>query len=119
LPALIHRPKLLPRAPHDFFQNQFAAVVRTICFTVRNVRKPTFGALFHVTAFLKLILQDFEKSHLACEKGCDYFSLCSGGYNLVKFKRSGSFEATETPECFVHVKTFADTLLEDLQASTQ
>jgi uncharacterized protein len=57
---------------------------------------------------------DFEISHRACEAACDYFSLCSGGYNLIKYKRFGTFQATETPECLVHVKTFADVMLADM-----
>jgi len=57
---------------------------------------------------------DFETSHRACEKACEYFGLCSGGYNLIKHKNFGTFEATETPECFIHVKTFVDAILDDI-----
>ena len=60
---------------------------------------------------LRRIASDFEVSHRACEAGCDYYSLCSGGYNLIKQKRFATFAATETPECRLHVKTFADALL--------
>jgi len=66
---------------------------------------------------LSLILQDFEKSHHACEASCGYYKLCSGGYNLIKFKRFGTFDVTETPECYIHVKTFATTLLNELNRS--
>lgn len=59
--------------------------------------------------------RDFELSHRTCESSCDYHSLCSGGYNLVKYKRYGTFAASETPECRIHVKTFVDTMLDDLQ----
>ncbi len=57
---------------------------------------------------------DFEISHRACEKGCEYFPLCSGGYDLIKHKTFGTFNATETPECFIHVKTFVDAILDDI-----
>lgn len=67
------------------------------------------------SAKLARIRADFERSHRRCEAGCDYYDLCSGGYNLVKIKRHGSFDALETPECRIHVKTFADTLLDDLR----
>jgi uncharacterized protein len=60
------------------------------------------------------IWQDFEVSHKACEAECQYYGVCSGGYNLVKHKRFGTFNATETPECRIHVKTFANAVLEEL-----
>ena len=63
---------------------------------------------------LARIEKDFEVSHKACEAKCDYSSMCSGGYNLIKFKTFGTFEATETPECFIHVKTFVDAILDDI-----
>lgn len=68
---------------------------------------------------LKLMMHDFETSHSACESSCDYFDVCSGGYNLIKLRRHGSFGATETPECLVHVKAFADAVLEHMSGSLQ
>jgi uncharacterized protein len=65
---------------------------------------------------LQRIAQDFETSHRACEAGCDYFDLCSGGFNLIKQARYGTFEATETPECTIHTKTMVDAMVDDLQA---
>jgi uncharacterized protein len=67
------------------------------------------------SAKLERIRRDFELSHQVCESACDYYKVCSGGYNLVKFKRYGTFAASETPECRIHVKTFADTVLDELQ----
>lgn len=63
---------------------------------------------------LKRIEKDFESSHSACEQSCEFYELCSGGYNLIKHRRHGRFDATETPECRIHVKTFANTLLNHL-----
>ena len=68
---------------------------------------------------LRRIVQDFEKSHSACEANCDYYRLCSGGYNLIKFNRFGKFDATETPECYIHVKTFTSTLLSELNRNIE
>lgn len=65
---------------------------------------------------LQRIAQDFEASHRACEASCDYFDLCSGGFNLIKQARFGTFEATETPECTIHTKTMVDAMVDDLQA---
>ena len=64
---------------------------------------------------LQRIAQDFEASHRACEANCDYFDLCSGGFNLIKQARFGTFGATETPECMIHTKTMVDAVLDDLQ----
>jgi len=66
------------------------------------------------SAKLGRIQKDFEYSHRACESQCDYFELCSGGYNLIKYRRYGRFDAVETPECKVHVKAFADTLMDHM-----
>lgn len=68
---------------------------------------------------LRRIAEDFESSHRACQAACDYWPLCSGGFNLIKHKRFGTFEATETTECYIHVKTFSDTLLEDMNRSAR
>lgn len=68
---------------------------------------------------LKTIEKDFEKSHSACEAACEYYEVCSGGYNLIKLRRNGKFDSTETPECFVHVKTLANTLLNDLDRKAE
>jgi uncharacterized protein len=65
---------------------------------------------------LQRIMSDFEISHRACEAACDYFDLCSGGFNLTKYARFGTFDATETPECCVHTKTMVDAIVDDLQA---
>ena len=65
---------------------------------------------------LHRIAADFETSHAACQHSCEYFDLCSGGYNLIKYRRFGTFDATETPECSVHVKTMADTLLSHINS---
>ena len=59
--------------------------------------------------------RDFGRSHAACREQCPYFQLCPGGYNLIKFKRHGTFEVAETPECRIQVQTFTDALIEHVQ----
>lgn len=66
---------------------------------------------------LAQIIEDFRRSHAACQKSCPYFELCPGGYNLIKFKRYGSFDVTETPECRIQVKTFSDALMDHIGES--
>ncbi|MTI99682.1 MAG: radical SAM protein [Marinobacter adhaerens] len=63
---------------------------------------------------LQKIHDDFELSHAACAKSCPYYSVCPGGYNLIKYKRFGKFDATETPECRVQVKAFTNALIDHL-----
>lgn len=63
---------------------------------------------------LAQMIDDFRVSQMACERECDYCGLCAGGYEIAKKKRFGTFEASETPECRIHVKTFGDALLDDL-----
>jgi uncharacterized protein len=63
---------------------------------------------------LARIMRDFQRSHTACQEECPYFDLCPGGYNLIKFKRFGTFAVAETPECKIQVKTFSDALLDHI-----
>jgi uncharacterized protein len=79
-------------------------------FVIGNILREDLVAMARGPKFRR-IAADFETSHAACQRGCEYFELCSGGYNLIKYRRFGSFEATETPECAVHVKVTSDVLL--------
>lgn len=63
---------------------------------------------------LARIQQDFELSHSTCAKTCPYYSLCPGGYNLIKFNRSGRFDVTETPECRLQIKAFTNALIDHI-----
>lgn len=63
---------------------------------------------------LARIVQDFQRSHSVCQEECPYFELCPGGYNLIKFKRHGTFDVAETPECKIQVKTFSDALMDHI-----
>jgi uncharacterized protein len=84
-------------------------------FVIGNILREDLSVIAR-SSKLRQIARDFETSHAACERSCPYFELCSGGYNLIKYRRFGTFEATETPECLVHVKTTADTLLSHINA---
>lgn len=63
---------------------------------------------------LHRIMQDFALSTRSCEASCEYFSVCSGGFEILKKKSFGTFEACETVECLIHVKTLIDALLDDV-----
>jgi uncharacterized protein len=67
---------------------------------------------------LAQIIADFKASQRACERECEYAPLCSGGYEIAKMNRFGTFDAAETPECRIHVKALANALLDDLAEFT-
>lgn len=82
-------------------------------FVIGNLLEQPLDDIGH-SAKLRHIIADFEVSHAACERDCSYYELCSGGYNLIKHRRFGSFEVTATPECRIHVQATADVLLEHM-----
>lgn len=63
---------------------------------------------------LQRIMRDFEKSRIACKAACAYFGVCTGGFEITKQQAFGTFEALETTECVIHVKTMVDALLDDI-----
>ena len=63
---------------------------------------------------LRVMMRDFEKSTDFCRSTCDYFDVCTGGFELTKRTALGTFEAGETTECMIHVKALADALLDDI-----
>jgi len=66
------------------------------------------------SAKLERIRRDFEVSTRSCKASCEYFRVCSGGFELTKKQTLGTFEACETDECVIHVKTLVDAVLDDL-----
>lgn len=65
---------------------------------------------------LQRIMRDFESSRRACKASCAYFDVCTGGFEITKQQAFGTFEALETTECVIHVKTMVDALLDDISA---
>ncbi|MQX38099.1 radical SAM protein [Roseospira navarrensis] len=63
---------------------------------------------------LRRMLRDFRASRDACAADCAYFGVCTGGFELTKVVRHGRFDATETPECVIHVQALTDALLDDV-----
>lgn len=64
---------------------------------------------------LQRMMEDFDLSKGACQKSCEYFSVCPGGFDILKKQALGSFESSETVECVIHVKALVDALLDDIQ----
>jgi uncharacterized protein len=63
---------------------------------------------------LHRIMRDFAVSRRSCEDACEYFTVCSGGYDILKKQSYGTFAAAETVECLIHVKTLTDAILDDI-----
>lgn len=78
-----------------------------------NIGKETIADMVSGKKFLR-ILADFEESQSACRENCDYYDLCSGGFELSKLSEHGRFDGNETAECHIIVKTLADAVLDDI-----
>lgn len=63
---------------------------------------------------LSAMMSDFESSTEFCRDTCEYFDVCTGGFELTKRSAYGTFAAGETTECIIHVKALADALLDDI-----
>jgi len=63
---------------------------------------------------LKIMLNDFQLSQTKCRQNCNYYGVCSGGFELAKVTEHKTFDATETAECSIIVKTLVDALLDDI-----
>ncbi len=79
-----------------------------------NILETTFQEMVR-SPKLPRILQDFERSDRSCRESCDYFPVCSGGFEITKKQSFGTFEASETVECLIHVKTLVDAVLDDIE----
>jgi hypothetical protein len=40
--------------------------------------------------------------------------VCTGGFEITKRSTFGTFDAGETTECMIHVKTMVDALIDDI-----
>jgi uncharacterized protein len=64
---------------------------------------------------MRRMIEDLAGSAETCRTYCEYFSVCPGGFEILKKQTHGTFRAHETSECVIHVKTLIDVLLEDIQ----
>lgn len=63
---------------------------------------------------LARMMADFTASTNHCQAHCDYFDVCTGGFEITKQLKSGRFDVGETAECVIHVKTMVDALIADI-----
>ncbi|WP_145199443.1 radical SAM protein [Sphingobium sp. B2] len=63
---------------------------------------------------LERMINDFAVSTRYCETNCDYFDVCTGGFEITKRLKHGRFDAGETIECATHVKTLIDAMIADI-----
>lgn len=82
-------------------------------FSLGNIRDMAFEDMIS-SEKLQRMIQDFARSTRFCETSCEYFSVCSGGFEITKRSQHGTFDAGETAECAIHVKTLVDAVLHDI-----
>ena len=78
-----------------------------------NIRDMSFAEMIGSDK-LRRIMQDFDRSTRFCEATCEYFPVCTGGFEITKRSTLGTFDAGETTECMIHVKTMVDALIDDI-----
>lgn len=81
--------------------------------SIGNILETPFETMVQ-SAKLQAIIQDFAISTRACKETCEYFSVCPGGYEVTKKRTLGTFAASETAECAIHVKALVDAVLDDI-----
>lgn len=81
-------------------------------FSLGNIFEMPFEAMVRSDK-LQRIMNDFALSRRFCES-CEYFTVCSGGFDILKRQSLGTFAASETVECVIHVKALVDALLDDI-----
>ncbi len=82
-------------------------------FSIGNIADMSFEDMVR-SEKLQRMIGDFEISTQSCKRSCEYFPVCSGGYEITKKLTLGTFDASETTECVIHVKTLVDALLDDV-----
>lgn len=78
-----------------------------------NISQMSIGQMIQSSKFQR-ILADFELSQAHCRATCDYYGLCSGGFELSKLSEHKLYESGETAECLIIVKTLVDAMLDDI-----
>jgi len=82
-------------------------------FSLGNIEKLSIAEMIAGPKFAS-ILSDFQTSQSTCRASCDYYGLCSGGFELTKLSEHGQFDSAETTECAIIVKTLIDAVLDDM-----
>lgn len=82
-------------------------------FVWGNVHIDTWNSVMQNPKFLRA-QQDVEAGIEKC-KECGYFAICGGGNPSNKLGELGTFAATETQHCRLHVQAVADVVLDQLE----
>lgn len=85
-------------------------------FVIGNVHNESFIEAFR-GAKNEILRRDIDAGLAKCETGCDYFSVCKGGYPSNKHSETGSFDAAEHEYCQRYFKIRADAFLDNLEAA--
>lgn len=82
-------------------------------FSLGNLNKMSLQEML-ASKKLQRIMDDFAASTAHCASNCDYFDVCTGGFEIAKQVQHGRFDVGETTECVMHVKTLINAMLEDI-----
>jgi len=80
-------------------------------FEFGNIWRNTLPELLSVSAALDLE-QAIRRGTDRCQRECEYFGLCGGGWPSNKFSEHGRFDVAETRMCRFMVKALVDSVLE-------
>ena len=84
-------------------------------FILGNVLETTFKSAESSDPFRTMNL-DIQAGVEKCKKECEYWQFCGGGSPANKYFEAGSFRATETLFCRVHVKALVDSVLGHIES---
>lgn len=76
-----------------------------------NISHTPLVDMLRSSKFLTMV-NDFDQSHARCEKYCDYFAVCPGGFELIQWQDKSDTGTPETLECLIHVKVLTDAALD-------
>lgn len=82
-------------------------------FSIGNIFDVSFDEMTRSDKLSRMI-HDFKVSTRSCKASCEYFPVCSGGFEVTKKQTLGTFDGSETIECAIHVKTLVDAMLDDI-----
>jgi uncharacterized protein len=76
-------------------------------FLFGNVSDTALEEIFTTKKFLA-VNEEIQRGVVQCLQTCEHFSFCGGGFPSNKLSEHGSFEASETQACRLHIKATAD-----------
>ncbi|MBV9020413.1 MAG: GRRM system radical SAM/SPASM domain protein [Ktedonobacteraceae bacterium] len=83
-------------------------------FTFGNVHEMTVEDILSTEKFIRINKQ-IQRGVALCRQTCSYFMFCGGGSPSNKLFEHGTFDATETMACRLHVQAAVDVVIDHLE----